>query len=185
MFPRCKMVFIFDNSSCHDAMAADALNVNRMNVNQGGKAAILHDTNIPLDNPNPTLRGQSQSMQFPLDHPEPSLCGQPKGMQFVLQECGLLVGKKNLAGKTIPGECKACKAKKAWKPDLSGPTEEEIDADLGEEFDDGEDEENDCCMKMILSHQADFLAEKSELEKVACQCLSFCAPLIFINILCR
>ena len=166
MFPGCKMIFIFDNSSCHDAMAENALNVNKMNVNPGGKSPPMHDTFIPYDNPNPSLRGNPQSMQFPEDHPDPLLCGAAKGMRVILEERGLLFGKKNLAGKNIIGECKACKARKARKPHLSGPTPEELDADLGDDLDDGEDGEDDCCMKKMLSSQADFLAEKSELEKV-------------------
>ncbi len=36
--------WVFDNSSCHNAMADNALNVNRMNVNPGGAQKILRDT---------------------------------------------------------------------------------------------------------------------------------------------
>jgi len=40
-------VFIFDQSSAHEEFAEDALNINNMNVNLGGK---LRDTVIPLNN---------------------------------------------------------------------------------------------------------------------------------------
>ena len=37
-------VWVFDHSSCHAAMADDALDVNKMNVRPGGKQRIMHDT---------------------------------------------------------------------------------------------------------------------------------------------
>ena len=37
-------VWVFDHSSCHGAMADDALDVNKMNVRPGGKQRIMHDT---------------------------------------------------------------------------------------------------------------------------------------------
>ena len=37
-------VWVFDHSSCHAAMADDALDVNRMNVNPGGKQRKMRDT---------------------------------------------------------------------------------------------------------------------------------------------
>ena len=36
-YPNCISIFAFDNSTNHRAMAKDALNVNNMNVNPGGK----------------------------------------------------------------------------------------------------------------------------------------------------
>lgn len=36
--------WIFDNSSCHNAMAEDALNVNNMTVKPGGAQKFLRDT---------------------------------------------------------------------------------------------------------------------------------------------
>ena len=36
-------VWIFDHSSCHAAMADDALDINHMNVKPGGKQRIMHD----------------------------------------------------------------------------------------------------------------------------------------------
>ena len=48
-------VWVFDCSSAHEGLAADALNVNNMNVNPGGKQKHLRSTTIPLDNPAPNL----------------------------------------------------------------------------------------------------------------------------------
>lgn len=169
-WPKHEIVFVFNNSSCHDSFAKDALNVNKMNVKLGGAQAKMHDTVIPKDNPLPELQGTPQRMVFPADHPDPKLRGQAKGMRVVLQERGLIDSHgKNRAGKKIPGQCKSCKAKRARKPHLSGPTNEEIDADLGKESDDGDDGDDDgedCCLQRMLSRQSDFRDEPCELQKV-------------------
>ena len=36
--------WVFDHSSCHAAMADDALDVNQMNVKPGGKQRVMHNT---------------------------------------------------------------------------------------------------------------------------------------------
>jgi hypothetical protein len=51
--PDCTGVFIFDWSSAHEGFAEDALNINCMNVNPGGKQKRLRDTIILLNNPDP------------------------------------------------------------------------------------------------------------------------------------
>jgi len=84
-------IWIFDCSSAHEGLAADALNVNNMNVNPGGKQKHLHTTTIPINNPPPKpgcpdMQGWMQSMVYPNDHPDPKLQGQAKGMKIVLQE---------------------------------------------------------------------------------------------------
>ena len=38
-----RVVWIFDHSSCHAAMADDALDVSKMNVNPGGKQRVMRD----------------------------------------------------------------------------------------------------------------------------------------------
>src|SRR5207248_2908848 len=43
-YPNAIGIFAFDNSTNHGAMAKDALNVNNMNVNPGGKQAIMKST---------------------------------------------------------------------------------------------------------------------------------------------
>lgn len=74
-------VWVFDHSSCHAAMADDALDVNKMNVGPGGKQKIMRDTQYD---------GRFQRMYF--------MCGGEKvakGMKIVLEERGIsTVGKK-------------------------------------------------------------------------------------------
>jgi hypothetical protein len=60
----------------------DALLVSRMNLNPGGKQALMRDGWWMDGN----VR-RVQKMVFPANHPEHP--GQPKGMKVVLQECGL------------------------------------------------------------------------------------------------
>ena len=56
-----KHVWVFDHSSCHAAMANDALDVNKMNVNPGGKQRIMRDG---------WWGGKPQAMNFALDVPK-------------------------------------------------------------------------------------------------------------------
>ena len=65
-------VWIFDHSSCHAAMAEDALDVKKMNVNAGGKQRKMRDG---------WWGGQPQAMNFAL--------GIPKGLRRVLEERGV------------------------------------------------------------------------------------------------
>jgi hypothetical protein len=86
------VIFVFDRSSAHEGFAENTLNVHNMNVNPRNKQWWLHDTVIPLSNPDPApgkedTHGQVQKMCFLDDHPKPELRGQPKGMKIVLQEC--------------------------------------------------------------------------------------------------
>ena len=39
-----KLVWLFDHSGCHTAMADDALIASRMNAGPGGKQPVMHDT---------------------------------------------------------------------------------------------------------------------------------------------
>ncbi|EUC63056.1 hypothetical protein RSOL_470490 [Rhizoctonia solani AG-3 Rhs1AP] len=88
MYPSCVSVFFFDQSSAHNAFADKALVATRMTVNGAGKnSKPMHDTFIPMDNPNPTYRGKCQSMVYPPGHKD---AGKPKGMKDVLEERGLL-----------------------------------------------------------------------------------------------
>ena len=85
-------VWLFDCSSAHEGLAANALNVNNMNVNPGGKQQAMHDTVIPLTNPPPKpgqrdTRGMPQQMVYPEMHPDLESWGKPKGMRAILQEC--------------------------------------------------------------------------------------------------
>ena len=64
-------IFAFDNSTNHEAMAKDALNINKMNVNPGWKQVIIKST----------FFGSNHTFQsiFPSDHP--TFSNQPKGMK--------------------------------------------------------------------------------------------------------
>ena len=61
-----------------------------MNVKPGGIQRRMHATTIPMDNPHPELRGQTQEMSFPMDlpvdHKYYKFRGEPKGMQAVLED---------------------------------------------------------------------------------------------------
>lgn len=67
-----KQVWVFDQSSCHKAMADDALDVNARNIKPGGKQAIMRDT---------VWAGRPQRMVFE--------SGVAKGMKAVLEERGI------------------------------------------------------------------------------------------------
>lgn len=63
---------MFDHSSCHAAMPEDTLDVNRMNVNPGGKQRVMRDG---------WWGGKPQKMSYNL--------GISKGMRVVLEERGV------------------------------------------------------------------------------------------------
>ena len=63
---------MFDHSSCHAAMAKDALQVGEMNVKPGGKQPRMHDT---------MWQGRVQTMNL--------RDGTPKGMKLILEERGV------------------------------------------------------------------------------------------------
>ena len=67
-----KIIWIFDHSSCHTAMADDALDASKMNVKPGGKQPKMRDT---------MWAGKVQKMTFSI--------GVPKGMKKVLEERGI------------------------------------------------------------------------------------------------
>ena len=94
-YPNCIGVFAFDNSTNHGAMAKDALNINNMNVNPGGKQAKMRSTYF---GPNKTF----QSMVFSSNHP--TFPNQPKGMRQVLIE-------RNLWHEELVGHCQLCRLK--------------------------------------------------------------------------
>ena len=67
-----KIVWLFDQSSCHKAFAEDALNANKMNFRPGGAQLAMRDT---------VWAGQQQKMVKP--------DGTPKGMKAILEERGI------------------------------------------------------------------------------------------------
>ena len=68
-----KIIWIFDHSSCHTAMADDALDASKKNVKPGGKQPKIHNT---------VWAGKVQKMAFSL--------GIPKGMKKILEERNIL-----------------------------------------------------------------------------------------------
>jgi hypothetical protein len=80
--PGYQMLLMVDHSQGHCMYRLDALLVSRMNLNPGGKQALMRDGWWMDGN----VR-RVQKMVFPANHPEHP--GQPKGMKVVLQECGL------------------------------------------------------------------------------------------------
>ena len=62
-------MWVFDNSSCHNAYSDDALLASRMNAKPGGKQPVLRDT---------MCNGQAQKMVFSI--------GVPKGLIQILKE---------------------------------------------------------------------------------------------------
>ena len=67
-----RVVWIFDHSSCHAAMAEDSLDVSHMNVKPGGKQRIMRDG---------WWGGKAQKMV--------TASGVAKGLKMVLEERGV------------------------------------------------------------------------------------------------
>ncbi|KAF9441498.1 hypothetical protein P691DRAFT_799457 [Macrolepiota fuliginosa MF-IS2] len=72
--PNYQMLLMVDNSQGHSAYAEDALLVSRMNMNPGGKQAVMQDGWFVCNGERVT-----QTMVFPPSHPQ--FPGLPKGMQ--------------------------------------------------------------------------------------------------------
>ncbi|RIA84686.1 hypothetical protein C1645_698453 [Glomus cerebriforme] len=84
-YPNTIGVFAFDNSTNHGAMVKDALNVNNMNVNPGGKQAIMKSTFFGLNKSN-----------------HPTFPNQPKGIRQILIE-------RVIWYNGLVGHCQLCK----------------------------------------------------------------------------
>ena len=65
-------MWIFDHSSCHAAMADDSFDVNKMNINPGGKQRVMRDG---------FWDGKVQKMNYAIVI--------PKGLWVVLEERGI------------------------------------------------------------------------------------------------
>ncbi|EUC67676.1 DDE family endonuclease [Rhizoctonia solani AG-3 Rhs1AP] len=174
MYPNCIGIFFFDQSSAHNAFADDALVATRMTVNGAGKnSKPMHDTFIPMDNPDPALRGMRQSMVYPPGHKD---AGKLKGMRDVLEERGLLTTlTRGTRGQPV-GICGACsqseearsKAEKAAREQMrSDPSFYRSLEDTGLDDDppaQAVDRSSNCCMRRCLSLQQDFLNEKPRIQ---------------------
>ncbi|KAG1735073.1 uncharacterized protein EDB91DRAFT_1083817 [Suillus paluster] len=175
LHPNKVAVFIFDCSSAHKGLAANALNVNNMNVKGGSKQSHLHDTIIPLNNPppkpgQPDTRGMPRQMVYLATHPDPKLAGKPKGMKAVLQEQQsvwdtLMEWHK---GKVV-GKCQRCQKSQAKRDaeqrftlaealGQEAPETGELQAEEDKPETDLDD--NWCCIKGLDAQQAAFAVKK-------------------------
>ena len=74
-----RLFWVFDQSQCHMAYAEDALNVNNMNANPGGKQPLMHDT---------IYQGKPISMTMVVRSPTGERIRIPRGMKDVLKQRG-------------------------------------------------------------------------------------------------
>jgi hypothetical protein len=172
-------IWLFDCSSAHEGLAADALNVNNMNVNSGGKQRVMRDTVIPLTNPPPKpgqcdKRGMPQKMVYPDTHPDPELRGKPKGMKVVLQERESVWDElsSRCSGRVV-GKCKICQKSQAKKDaerrvaaaEAMGQEDTLSDKDISQAEEVEITPESEwCCMYRVLSLQEDFVSEKPRIQ---------------------
>lgn len=174
-------VWVFDCSSSHKGLASNALNVNNMNVNPGGKQTLLRDTIIPLNNPPPksgelNTHGLPQTMVFPNNHPEPNLVGKAKEMLAIIKEqksvYDKLVSEAGSEKKVFSkcGECHKSAAKKdaecrVAQAEMAGQ-EDTLDDTVLEEASTAVKEPKSkwCCLSQVLSLQDDFVNEKPEIQ---------------------
>ena len=104
---------------------------------------------------------------LPEEHPHKKWAGLPKGMKAILAERGYTT---DTNGKTLIGDCKGCKASKSRKPHLEGASADEEADMFGDDGNDSDEEDGrqlDCCIHRLLSSQSDFAREKSQLELVS------------------
>ena len=141
-YPADTACLIFDCSANHQAFAQDALVVNRMNVNPGGKQNLMRDTQFVHKSqrglPESEQQITAQTMVYDQDHP--FYPGQAKGMYVVAQERGLIK-----EGTKPKGKCDDCKSSAAIVNDQR---------------------RDDCCLHRMLSLENDFAAEVSILVKI-------------------
>jgi len=162
LYPGAVGEFFFDQSSAHGAFEQDALNAKEMNLKPGGKQRKMHPPNIPMDNPNLTLRGLPPLMVFPEDlnpnDPNYEHRGKAKGMLEFLKERDLLgyLERAN-GGKLPPGECRFCKGSRKTQKRLQ---REALAAMDGQDDPEGISEDIiqpgisiTCCLPKFLSQQ--------------------------------
>ena len=170
-------VFLFNCWSAHEELAADALNINKMNINLGRKQVHLRSTTIPLNNPppkpgQPDIHGQPQDMSYPDDHPDPSLQGEAK---MVLQERVLVWDKTvEMNGRKVPaGKCWFCKKSQVTKDAERRIAEAEAldqedtvtEEDLADACNPVDKLSSDwCCLYWVLSLQDNFTNEKPMIQ---------------------
>ena len=183
--PNCIAIFTFDRSSAHEGFADNALNINNMNINPGGRQRKLRDTVIPLSNPDPVhgkedTRGQVQHMTFPDDHPDLKLRGQAKGVKVALQERKSVWDKYTTICQErctkVVGKCASCMKSQTRKDAEQHVAFAEATGDSGTataedmavadtEIQSTPDDEW-CCMHRVLALQDDFRSEKPLLQSI-------------------
>jgi hypothetical protein len=84
-------LFMFDNSSNHNAYADDALVVSRMNLKDGGKQPLLRDGKMPDGSPHTMTFMDADGIT------------KPKGIRRILEERGLWI-------QGLVKQCDACKS---------------------------------------------------------------------------
>lgn len=174
-------IWVFDCSSAHEGLAANALNVNNMNVHLGGKQTIMQDTIGPLNHPAPEngksdTPGHLQTMVYAHDHPNPDLAGKAKGMATVVKERESVYNrliKEVGSDKKVIGKCSQCR-KSATKKDaecrvalaeMASQEDSLDDAILDEASGIAEESQNKwCCLYQVISLQKDFVNEKPEIQ---------------------
>jgi hypothetical protein len=183
--PDCIGVFVFDRSSAHEGFAEDALNINNMNMNPGGKQRKLRNTIIPLNNPDPApgeedTHGQIQQMSFPDDHIDPKLRGKPKGVRVVLQERKSVWHKFTEMckerGTKVVGRCASCTKSQTRKDaERRVALAEAMGQDDSVSVEDtklieaaalSSEDDRWCCMYRVLSLQEDFQTEKPLIQSI-------------------
>ena len=168
-------VFLFDCLSAHKGLTADALNINKMNINLGRKQAHLRSTTIPLNNPppkpgQPDTHSQPQDMSYSDNHPDPSLQGKAKGIKVVLQERVSVWDKTvEMNGRKVPaGKCQICKKSQITKDVERRIAEAEAldqedtvtEEDLADACNPVDKLSSDwCCLHQVLSLKDDFTNE--------------------------
>ena len=156
MFPNCVHYWVFDNSSCHDSIADDALCASKINIGLGGKQPQLHNTIIPNNNPFGLSRHVqlfNYSPYLPEDHPHKKFEGQPKGMCVIMQKHSYQVNLEG--GKQMVRDCMQCKAHSTHKVQYNQSESKKVNSKESE----SEDESawaDTCCLWHLLSMQKDF-----------------------------
>lgn len=146
-FPRFKALFAFDNASNHCAYAPDALVVERMNLNPGGKAPHMHETFFYREDRTMI----TQPMSYPENHDNYLLRGKAKGMKAVLEERGLWPSNgRNGIGERFLADCPTNWGRPGCPDGLTDDVQKEI---VGR-----------CCARTLLRNQQDFKEQKGRLE---------------------
>jgi hypothetical protein len=181
LHPNAVGVWVFDCSSSHEGLTSNALNINNMNVNPGGKQTLLRDTTIPLTNPPPKTGkldtcGLPQTMVYPSNHPDLALMGKVKGMLTVVKERTSVYDQlvAEVGGeKKVFEKCSQCRKSAAKKDaerhvalaEMAGQ-EDSLDDMVLEEASEVVNELQNWwyCLSWVSSLQDDFINEKPEIQ---------------------